>query len=431
MTSSLSRREFLQAAVTAGTAVASGPLVSSGPVFAYEPRSANEKLNIAVIGVAGRGGENLNGVSGENIAVLCDIDDQRLEAAGKKHPGAKKVSDFREVFEATNLDGIVCSTPDHMHAIVVSAALQRGLPVYCEKPLTHSVHEARVLRQLNAKARVPTQMGNQIHAGANYRRVVELVRSGAIGTIERVHVWQGGGVRVFPNVKTSEPPQHIHYDLWVGPAPFRPYSDAHFHYNWRYWWDFGGGQLADFGCHFMDLPFWALELGAPTSVAAKGEKGHDGDNDCPMRMQVEYQFPARGGMSPVHLTWYHGGWMPAGADVYKMGSAVLFEGSDGRLIADYGTHKLFMQEGKTAAPVKPWISDSVGGHHHEWLHAIRTNGTTSSHFEYGGNLTEAVLLGNVSYRSGKSFQWDAKAMKTDSPEADAFLKRDYRKGWTL
>lgn len=431
MTSSLSRREFLQAAVAAGTAVASGPLISSMPAFAYEPRSANEKLNIAVIGVAGRGGENLNGVSGENIAVLCDIDDQRLEAAGKKHPGAKKVSDYREVFEATNLDGIVCSTPDHMHAIVVAEALRRGLPVYCEKPLTHSVYEARVLRQLNAKARVPTQMGNQIHAGANYRRVVELVRAGAIGTIERVHVWQGGGVRVFPNVKTSEPPQHIHYDLWVGPAPFRPYSDAHFHFNWRYWWDFGGGQLADFGCHFMDLPFWALELGAPTSVAAKGEKGHDGDNDCPMKMQVEYQFPARGGMSPVHLTWYHGGWMPAGADVYKMGSAVLFEGSDGRLIADYGTHKLFMQDGKTASPVKPWITDSVGGHHHEWLHAIRTNGTTSSHFEYGGNLTEAVLLGNVSYRSGKSFQWDAKAMKTDSPEADAFLKRDYRKGWTL
>jgi predicted dehydrogenase len=431
MNDALRRREFLQAAIAAGTAAATGSLAQISSLHAKEQRSPNEKLNLAVIGVAARGGENLRGVSSENIVVLCDIDEQRLEAAGQQHPGAKKVFDYREALEATNLDGVVCSTPDHMHAIVVSAALKKGLPVYCEKPLTHSVYEARVLRRLNAQANVPTQMGNQIHAGANYRRVVEVVRSGAIGLVERVHVWQGGGVRSFPHVKPTEPPKSIHYDLWLGPAPYRPFSEAHFHFNWRYWWDFGGGQLADFGCHFMDLPFWALELGAPTSVAAKGEKGHDGDNDCPMRMQVDYKFPARGGMPAVHLTWYHGGWMPEGADVYKMGSAVLFEGTDGRLIADYGTHKLFMQDGKTAAPVKPWISDSVAGHHQEWLHAIRTNGTTSSHFEYGGNLTEAVLLGNVSYRSGRAFAWDAKALKTDSPEADAFLKRDYREGWTL
>ncbi len=430
MKSALRRREFLQAAIAAGTAVASGGMQPYA-LQAKEPRSPNEKLNLAIVGVAGRGAANLSGVSHENIAVLCDIDDQRLEAAAKKHPGAKCVTDFREVFDASNLDGIVCSTPDHMHAVVVSAALKRGLPVYCEKPLTHSVYEARVLRQLNAQARVPTQMGNQIHSGANYRRVVELIRSGAIGAVEQVHVWQGGGVRSFPNVMTSAPPQHIHYDQWIGPAPFRPYSEAHFHYNWRYWWDFGGGQLADFGCHFMDLPFWALELGAPTSVFAKGIKGHDGDNDCPMKMQVDYKFPARGGMSPVNLTWYHGGLMPEGAEVYKMGSAVLFEGTDGRLIADYGTHKLFMQEGKSAMPVKPWITDAVGGHHHEWTQAIRNHGTTSSHFEYAGNLTEAVLLGNVSYRAGTAFDWNAKALTTSSPEANKFLKRDYREGWTL
>lgn len=426
-----SRREFLQAAVAAGTAVSTGGLILPSGLPAKEPRSANEKLNMCVVGVAARGGENLRGVAAEKIAVLCDIDEQRLEAAGKQHPGAKRVVDWREALEASNIDGVVCSTPDHLHVFVVAAALKKGLPVYCEKPLTHSVHEARLLRRLNAAAKVPTQMGNQIHAGANYRRVVEIVRSGAIGSIERVHVWQGGGVRSFPNVQTSEPPKHIHYDLWLGPAPYRPFSEAHFHFNWRYWWDFGGGQLADFACHFMDLPFWALELGAPTSVAAKGEKGHDGDNECPMKMQVEYQFAARGGMPPVHLTWYHGGWLPEGADVYKMSSAVLFEGTDGRLIADYGSHKLFMQEGKTATPVKPWITDSIAGHHAEWLTAIRTNGTTSSHFEYGGNLTEAALLGNVSYRAGKPLTWDAKAMKTDSPECDALLKREYRAGWTL
>ena len=438
----LSRRDFLEAAVAAGTAVASvavastavggaGILSSPQPVSAKEPKTANEKLNLAVIGVADRGQANLNGVANENIVVLCDIDDRRLEVAGARFPNAKRVVDFREALEVANLDGLVCSTPDHMHAIVVAAALKKGLPVYCEKPLTHSVWEARQLRKLNAQARVPTQMGNQIHAEPNYRRVVEIIRAGTIGPVERVHVWLGSGVRSFPAVKPMETPSHIHYDQWIGPAPFRPFNEAHFHFNWRYWWDFGGGQLGDFGCHFMDLPFWALELGAPSSVAATGEKGHDGDNECPMRMRVEYKFPARGDMPPVHLTWSHGGWMPEGAETYKMGSAVLFEGADGRLIADYGSHKLFMQEGKTAAPVKPWIQNSVAGHHAEWLTAIRTNGSTSSHFEYGGNLTEAVLLGNVSYRAGKPLVWDTRNFKTDSPEADQFLKRDYRPGWSL
>ena len=432
MNRGLSRRDFLEAAVTTGTAVATtGALVGSKVLHAKEVRSPNEKLNLAVIGVDGRGGANLSGVSSENIVVLCDIDDTRLAAAGAKHPNAKRIFDFREALEVPHLDGLVCSTPDHMHAIVVAAALKKGLPVYCEKPLTHSVWEARQLRKLNAAAGVPTQMGNQIHAESNYRRVVEMIRAGTIGPVERVHVWLGSGVRSFTDIKPSEVPPTIHYDQWLGPAPYRPFSEAHFHFNWRYWWDFGNGQLGDFGCHYMDLPFWALELGAPTSVAATGEKGHDGDNECPTRMRVEYKFPARGGMPPVHLTWSHGGWMPEGADVYKMGSAVLFEGANGRLIADYGTHKLFMQEGKTAAPVPPWIENSVAGHHAEWLTAIRTNGTTSSHFEYGGNLTEAVLLGNVSYRSGKAFEWDAKSLKTNSPEADKFLKRDYRLGWVL
>jgi predicted dehydrogenase len=432
MSRGLNRREFLEAALAAGTATAGfGSLTQLPRLHANEVRSANEKLNIAVIGVADRGAANLDGVSSENIAVLCDIDDRRLEAAGAKHPNARRVFDFREALEVPHLDGLVCSTPDHMHAIVVAAALKKGLPVYCEKPLTHSVWEARQLRKLNAAAAVPTQMGNQIHSGSNYRRVVEIIRAGTIGPVERVHVWLGTGVRSFPAVKTTEVPPYIHYDQWLGPAPFRPFSESHFHFNWRYWWDFGNGQLGDFGCHYMDLPFWALELGAPSSVATTAEKGHDGDNECPMRMRVEYKFPSRGGLPPVHLTWSHGGWMPEGAEVYKMGSAVLFEGADGRLIADYGSNKLFMQEGKTAAPVKPWIADSVAGHHAEWLTAIRTNGSTSSHFEYGGNLTEAVLLGNVSYRAGKTIEWDSKNFKTDSPDADKFLKREYRPGWSM
>ena len=432
MTRGLSRREFVEAAILAGTTVAATSFGRPARLLqAEERRSANEKLNIAVIGVADRGAANLNGVAAENLTVLCDIDDKRLQTAGEKFPNAKRVFDFREALEQPNLDAVVCSTPDHVHAFVIAAALRKKLPIYCEKPLTHSVWEAREVRKLNAAARVPTQMGNQIHAGSNYRRVVELIRAGTIGPVERVHVWVGSGVRAFPQVKTSEPPSYVHYDQWIGPAPYRPFSEAHFHFNWRYWWDFGGGQLADFGCHFMDLPFWALELGAPTSVAANGEKGHDGDNECPMNLQVDYRFPARVDQPPVHLTWYHGNKRPEGAEQYKMNSAVLFEGRDGRLISDYGSNKLFMQEGKTAAPVKPWIADSVAGHHAEWLTAIRTKGTTSSHFEYGGNLTEAVLLGNVAYRANTPFQWDSKAFTTDSPEANKYLKREYRSGWVL
>lgn len=432
MNQRLNRRKFLEAAIAAGTA-ATGVASLTGPRFAAakEVRSPNEKLNLAVIGVANRAAANLAGVSSENIVVLCDIDDRHMEAAAAKYPNAKRVVDFREALEIPNLDGLVCSTPDHTHAIIVAAALKKGLPVYCEKPLTHTVWEARQLRKLSAQAGVPTQMGNQIHAEPNYRRVVEIIRAGTIGPVNRVYVWLGSDHRSFSGTKTSPPPAHVHYDQWLGPAQYRPFCEDHFHFNWRYWWDFGGGHLADFACHYMDLPFWALQLGAPTSVAATGEKAHEGANECPNLMRVEYQFPARGDMPPVHLTWSHGGWMPEGAEIYKMRSAVLFEGTDGRLIADYGSNKLFMQEGKTAAPVKPWIENSVAGHHAEWLTAIRTNGTTSSHFDYGGNLTEAGLLGNVSYRAGKPIKWDSKNFKTDSPEGDSFLKTTYREGWTL
>ncbi len=428
----LSRRDFLQAAIAAGTATALPFSRSSTPVHAAEARSANEKLNLAVIGVAARGGANLAGVAHENIVVLCDIDSQRLNEAALKFPSAKKVVDYREIFSMPGIDGVVVSTPDHTHAIPVATALKQGWPVYCEKPLTHSVYEARTLRRLHAARPVPTQMGNQIHSDLhNYRRVVEIIRSGFIGEVARVHVWLGSGVREGKRVEMGTPPKHVNYDLWTGPAPLRPFHESHFHFNWRYWWDFGGGQLGDFGCHYMDLPFWALELGAPQTITAVGEKAHNGDNECPNKLKVDYHFAARDGRGPVHLTWYHGGEMPEGASVYQKGSAVLFEGTEGKVLADYGTNKIFLNSGKTAASVTPWITNSIG-HHKEWLRAIRTGETTGSHFEYAGNLTEAVHLGNVAYRLGKPLTWDAAAMKcTDCPEADPILNRQYRDGWTL
>ena len=430
----LSRRDFFRAAALAGTAVSTSTLLRGPQLRADVTRSPNERLNLAVIGVAARGAANLSGVSSENIVALCDIDAARLGKAAEEYPKAQTTDDFRRLFDIKNLDGMVVSTPDHMHAIPVARALRQGLAVYCEKPLTHSVYEARVISRLTEEKKAVTQMGNQIHnhPAANYRRVVEMIKAGMIGPVRRVHVWQGGSAKPGQRVGEAEVPTGINYDMWLGPAPYRPFHLSHFHFNWRYWWDFGGGQLGDFCCHFLDLPYWALDLEYPTAVAATGEKAHDGDNLCPGRMRVEYEYPARGDLPPVHITWYHGGWKPKGAEVYGKGSAVLFEGTDGRLLADYTTRKLFMQAGKDAHPVKPSIPDSIG-HHREWIEAVKTGGPTTCNFQYGAKLTEAGLLGNVSYRAGqRRLEWDAAQMRaTNVPEADEFLRREYRKGWTL
>jgi len=291
------RREFLKAAMLAGTALpAAAPLLQSS-LAAAETKSPNEKLNLGIIGVAGRGGGNLAGVASENIVALCDIDASRLAAAGEKFPNAAKYDDYRRVFDHKNLDGVVVSTPDHMHAIPLSVALRNGIAAYCEKPLAHSVFETNYLRKLTEESGAVTQMGNQIHnhSSNNYRRVVETIKAGVIGPVRKVNIWMVGVSHFVAGVrpKTATVPDGISYDNWIGPAPFRPFHKSHFHFNWRYWWDFGGGQLADFWCHYSDLPFWALDLGHPTSVYAIGEKDHDGDNQCPRKMRVEYEFPAR------------------------------------------------------------------------------------------------------------------------------------------
>ncbi|HEY1599503.1 MAG TPA: Gfo/Idh/MocA family oxidoreductase [Pirellulales bacterium] len=430
--SSFTRREFLHRAALAGTGIAA---VSAAPkLLLAAPRSPNEKLNIGVVGVAAQGAYNLGNVATENIVALCDIDEQRLGVAAEKFPAAKKYADYRRMLDQPDLDAVVVATPDHSHAIPVVWALKRGLDVYCEKPLAHSVYEVRQIRDWAARKKAVTQMGTQIHAGDNYRRVVELVQAGALGKINRVHVWKDGDSRIGngKRVKDGTPPSYVDYDLWIGPAPMRPFDASHFHFNWRYWWDFGGGTLGDFGCHFMDLPFWALGLRYPTSVEAKGEITYTGDNDVPDNMQVDYQFPARGDQPPVQLTWYHGKWRPEGAEAYGKANAVLFEGERGRLLADYGTHKLFLEPGISADTPPQTIPASIG-HHQEWIQACKTRGETTCNFDYSGALAEAVLLGNVSYRAGgKRLDWDAERLKaTNCPEADNFLQREYRPGWTL
>ncbi len=432
MSEHFQRREFLRQAVLAGTAtLASGSLVRVQPALAA--RGPNEKLNLGCVGVANKGADNINNLVSENIVALCDVDSLHLGKMSERFPQAKTYVDFRQMLDQEkNLDAVVVSTPDHSHAIPVVWALRRGLDVYCEKPLAHSVYEVRQMRNLAAEKKAVTQMGTQIHAGENYRRVVEIVKAGQIGPISRVHVWMGGAIRPGVRVKQGTPPATVNYDLWVGPAPMRPFDPSHFHFNWRYWWDFGGGTLADFGCHYMDLPFWALDLRYPISIEAKGEKTSQGDNDVPDNMQVDYHFPARGNQPPVHMTWYHGAWKPEGAEAYGETSAVLFEGASGRLLADYGTRKIFTSDGAEPKPPAESIPNSIG-HWAEWAQACKSRGPTTCNFDYSGSLAEAVLLGNVSYRAGgQKLLWDAEALQaTNTSDAAKFIRREYRSGWTL
>ncbi len=434
MSEHFERREFLKRAVLAGTAtLAVGSGAALRPRTAFAAKGPNEKLNLGCIGVANKGAHNIDNLTSENIVALCDVDATFLGKSSEKFPKAKTYSDFRQMLDKEKqLDAVVVSTPDHTHAIPVVWALRRGLDVYCEKPLAHSVHEVRQMREEASEQKAVTQMGTQIHAGDNYRRVVEIVQSGQIGPISRVHVWLGGSIRPGVRVAKATPPENVDYDLWIGPAPMRPFHVSHFHFNWRYWWDFGGGALGDFGCHYMDLPFWALDLRYPTSIVAKGEKTYEGDNEVPDNMQVDYKFPARGDQPPVHMTWYHGAWMPEGADVYDKRSAVLFEGTKGRLLADYGSNKLYMDDDSHPATPPQTIPNSIG-HWAEFAQACKSRGPTTCNFDYSGALAEAVLLGNVSYRAdGQQLDWDAEKLRaTNTSDADPFIRREYRQGWSL
>ncbi len=412
-------------------------------MFARTPKPG-EQLNLALIGINDRGAANLVGVEHENIVALCDVDPEWSGKTREKFAKAAFFTDYRKMFDkvAKDIDAVVVSTPDHSHALPASIAMTLGKHVYCEKPLAPSVNEARFLRKLADEKKLITQMGTQIHAGDNYRRVVEIVKSGKIGTVKRVQVWNSskpvGGKKV-----GSKPSAKFDMDLWLGPRPVEFFEAAmnksnwiyawpHFH--WRWWWEFGGGTLADLGCHYIDLAFWALDLKAPDSVTATGKKTYEGDNTVPDVMQVDYTFPATKSRSSVHLTWYHGvsGASLEGKEKYEgFGSAVMFVGDKATLISDYTKHRLLPDEfAKSFTPPEKSIPASIG-HHKEWCEAIKTGGTTTCNFGYSGLLTETVLLGNVAYRLGKEIKWDTVEGTTDNAEADALLAREYRKGWEL
>jgi predicted dehydrogenase len=403
-----------------------------------ESQSPNEKLNIGIIGARGRGGANTRSVSSENIAALCDVDEKRLAEAAKEHPNAKTYIDWRELVDQKDLDAVIVSTTDHTHAPANCWAMRRGLHVYCEKPLAHSVHEARVVQETYKKAKVATQMGTQIHATENYRRVVELIQSGAIGPVREAHVWCNRQGLKDGERPTDEPPvpEHLHWDLWLGPAPWRPYNPRYMPgcTTWEQWWDFGNGCIGDMGSHLIDLAFWALKLRDPLTAQAEGAQLRA--ETYPEWLVVHWEHPARGDMPPLTLHWYDGIQRPKvavpGHDLNKVSKGLLFIGDKGMMLADYGYWKLLPEEKfKDFQAPEPSIPPSLG-HHREWLHACKTGEPTLCNFDYSGKLVEHNLLGTVAFRVQKKLDWDAANLKArNCPEADPLIRRPYREGWTL
>jgi predicted dehydrogenase len=427
------RRDFLKTTAAASAATVAGGVWSE--LAAEESSSPNEKLNIACVGTANRAAADVQGVQGENITVLCDIDKNYLDRALAKFPNARTYADSREMIEqeSDKLDAVVVATADHTHAPTSIRAIRKGLHCYCEKPLTHTVQEARLVAEAAKEHGVATQLGTQIHAGENYRRVVEIVQSGAIGDVTDVHVWVGKGWGGGERPEGGEaPPATLSWDLWLGPAPERPYVPGRYHpAQWRRWWDFGQGTLGDMACHFMDLPFWALKLRHPTHCAAEGPDVHP--ETCPNGLIVRYKYPERDGLVPLNLTWYDGNMIPKTVEGERVpSSGVMFVGTDGMMFANYGSYKLFPQEKfKGFEPPKPTIARSIG-HHAEWIKACKDGSPTTCNFDYSGALTEAVLLGNVSYRVGQALDWDAKTLKaTNCPAADKYIRKEYRSGWEV
>ena len=432
MSSRISRRKFL-AASAASTLAA--------PMFARDPKPGS-KLNIAVIGINDRGADNVAGVQHENIVALCDVDEEWSGKQRERFPRAAFFTDYRKMFDkmANQIDAVVVATPDHSHSLPSCIAMNLGKHVYCEKPMAETVNEVRTMREFAMKKKLVTQMGTQIHAGENYRRVVEIVQSGLLGEIDRVWVWNSsrpvGGKRV-----AKPPSAKFDLDLWMGPTAGEffeaqmnksGWNFAWPHFHWRWWWEFGGGTLADLGCHYIDLPYWALGLSSPTKVSSTGKVTYSGDNTTPDIQIAEFTFPTKT-RGELILTWEHGVNGPnGGKTAYKgYGSGIRFDGSKGQLVADYGKNMILPEAFATdfKPPVKS-IPASIG-HHKEWCEAIKNAGQTTCNFEYAGRLAECVLLGNVAYRAAKTIEWDHGKGTTGDNAADAFLARAFRKGWEL
>ncbi len=434
----MKRREMLKAgAVGAGVLVLrSGTLMGAG--------APSNTLNIAGIGVGGRGWADLNACKSETIVALCDVNEKNLARAAKKFPKAKTYVDWRKCLEQKDIDAVVCATTDHTHAFINTWALNRGQHVYSEKPLANSVEEARTVRNayLKQKGKVATQMGTQIHASDTYRRMVELIRGGAIGTPQEARVWCSrepkGGDYLPPK---GDPPSHLHWDLWIGPAPFHPYNPGYVGgcLKWNRFWDFGSGQIGDMGSHMIDMAYWGLDLRLPTTCKAEGSEPKS-DATCPTWLTAEWDHPANDWRPAVKVYWYDGGKKPGMPskifDREAMFKGVIFKGDKGFLLCDYGYRLLMPTKGDmthyTAPESEKDLIPKSPGHHEEWIIGAKTGKPTLCNFDYSGALIEHNLLALVAYRVGKKLKWDAENLKaTNCPEADQYIRKQYREGWVL
>ena len=448
----ISRRRFVagsamlaMSGLTAGGICAAAAEPASG-----QRRPPSETLDIGIIGAGGRGAESLNemGTDGIRIVAICDVDAERAAGTFERFPDAKRYQDYRRMLEMEKaIDAVVVSTPDHMHAAISIMAMKLGKHVYCEKPLARTIHEARRMREVAAEMKVATQMGTQGHAYEGTRRAVEVIRSGAIGQVTELHVWSDRPGEWWPQgmerpAGTPHIPRTLDWDLWLGPAPLRPYHPAYVPFTWRGFWDFGTGAIGDMGIHNLDTAFWALELGLPESAQVK-DSGRMTSQSPPPWSIIELSFPARGDRQPVKLTWYDGGKKPP-ADLFH-GERITDNGS--LAIGSKGTlytrdwHGGFTQNDmflllprrqyigyQPPAPTLP----RVVSHHREWVEACKGGPMPLSNFGYASVLTESLLLGNLALRCGRKIEWDAQAMKArNCPEADQYIRTEYRKGWTL
>lgn len=436
--SGTTRRDFLKGAAAGGLGILF--LTNSRTAFAYE---ANEKLNIAGIGCGGKGHSDLSPCAdaGENIVALCDADYGRAAGAFKDWPNAKRYHDFRRMFDemGDKIDAVTVSTPDHFHAIAAVTAMRMGKHVYCQKPLTHTIYEARLMRDTARKYKVATQMGNQGTAESGLREAVEVIKAGALGNIREVHIWSNRPV--WPqgmNRPTETPPipKELDWDVWLGPAPVRPYNPVYLPFAWRGWVDFGCGAIGDMGCHTMNMPFMALDLSDPISVEA--EVFDKTAEAYPKQSIVRYTFPHANALQPYTLTWSDGGLKPPshvlpGRDMPGSGCVII--GDKGYLFTpdDYGSrYELLPADRYEGYQKPPQTLPRSPGHYTEWLRAIRGGEPAMSNFDYASALTEFALLGNLAVLVGEPIYWDSKAMRAiNCPKADYFINTPYRKGWKL
>jgi hypothetical protein len=459
--SSLSRRQFIRYTATTATILGVAPAFLRG-------QNLNGKINVAVIGAGGKGEGEVSDAAGlgANIVALCDVDYNRAAKSIEKHPDAKQYHDFRKMLEemGNSIDAVTVSTPDHVHAPASLMAMKMGKHCFCQKPLTQSVYEARMMRQVAKEKKLATQMGNQGSAGDGLRRAVEVIQAGVIGKPKELHVWSNRPIwpQGIDRPQGEDPvPADFNWDLWLGPAPVRPFKKGVYHpFSWRGWRDFGTGALGDMACHTVNMPFRALKLGYPNVVECE-ETSELHAETYPKTSRIRFEFPAREGLPPLKFWWYDGNpgeksvkLLRPNEDITKEivalqgklpASGALIIGDKGKIFSpdDYGSTFFILASGEenftkgseheACKAVEQTIPRSPG-HMKEWLEMIKGGAPAYSNFDIAAYLTEIILLGCVAMRVGvgKKLDWDGPNMRAKNTRAaDQFVKREYRKGWDI